>query len=80
MQKAQRLEEIFSKLPDAKFNQNDDRGFNQIQSERYCTCLVHLEIVRSTANLPKRWYFAGFKFASSVGSGRLLFNQTVYNH
>ena len=40
----------------------------------HCTCLVHL------ANLSKRWYYAGFKFASSVGSGRVLFNQTVYSH
>ena len=61
-------------------NLKKERSFNQIQTKCYCTCLVNLDIVHSTANLSKRWDCVGFKFANSVGSGRALFNQTVYSH
>ena len=70
---------FFPSLADTKFNKKDG-SFNQIQTKCYCTCLVNLDIVHSTANLFKRWDCAGFKFANSVGSGRALFNQTVYSH
>ena len=69
---------IFFTLTDNKFNQLIKKMRVLIKSRVNITVRVSSTLTEYTV-CQLRCYYAGFTFASSVGSGRVLFNQTVYS-